>query len=172
MKKKSIKTARNGILLIAHRGNLNGPAVDENKPEYIENAIEAGFHVEIDVRMVDNTLLLGHDAPQYKIPRDWLEDNRDDLWIHAKDKESLMHLSQSPMGYRYFWHSSDEFTLVSNGMVWCHNTNVSLNEKCVIPLIDAETVFTFSLEREWPSAICSDYVAELRRRMREYATTE
>jgi glycerophosphoryl diester phosphodiesterase len=39
--------------LIAHRGNTEGPnPLEENKPEYIEEAIENGFDVEIDIWFV------------------------------------------------------------------------------------------------------------------------
>ena len=45
--------------LIAHRGNIDGPNVnEENKPEYILQAIEKGYFVEIDLWYKDNTCLL------------------------------------------------------------------------------------------------------------------
>ena len=38
------------MLLIAHRGNINGPdKAKENHPDYINKAIEAGYNVEIDI---------------------------------------------------------------------------------------------------------------------------
>ena len=37
------------MILISHRGNLNGPQPEnENKPEYVEIALK-NFNVEIDV---------------------------------------------------------------------------------------------------------------------------
>ena len=60
--------------LIAHRGNTNGIVLEyENKPDYVENAINMGFDVELDVRFKDGKLFLGHDEPQYKLDIDWLE---------------------------------------------------------------------------------------------------
>ena len=36
--------------LYSHRGNLFGPIPErENKPDYIDEAISAGFNVEIDI---------------------------------------------------------------------------------------------------------------------------
>ena len=36
--------------LIAHRGNIDGPNPErENSPEYIEEALKAGYDVEVDV---------------------------------------------------------------------------------------------------------------------------
>jgi len=38
------------IKLIAHRGNRYGTEIEnENKPEYIDQAIQDGFYVEIDI---------------------------------------------------------------------------------------------------------------------------
>ena len=38
------------MILISHRGNIFGPnKKDENKIEYVENALNLGFDVEIDV---------------------------------------------------------------------------------------------------------------------------
>ena len=37
------------MILISHRGNINGCNFEkENTHEYIQQAIDAGFHVEID----------------------------------------------------------------------------------------------------------------------------
>ena len=42
------------MILISHRGNLNGPKPDqENSPNYINNAISKGYNVEIDVWFKD-----------------------------------------------------------------------------------------------------------------------
>ena len=37
------------MILISHRGNLNGTSPFENHPEYIQKALLKGFDVEIDV---------------------------------------------------------------------------------------------------------------------------
>jgi hypothetical protein len=175
MKKKKVTTAWDAITLISHRGNTDGPCGLENHPDYIEAAIDKGYDVEIDVRSVDGRLWLGHDVPQYPTTFEWIHKRSSKLWIHVKDKESLMLLgltAKSLGKWRYFWHATDAFTLTSNGMIWCHDTNVSLNRNCVIPLLDTEAVETFSLEREWPGGICSDYVDELRARIDKYAKTQ
>ena len=54
--------------LISHRGNIDGPQLDkENSPNYINEAIEAGYNVEIDIWFVNNKWYLGHDNPTYEI---------------------------------------------------------------------------------------------------------
>ena len=57
--------------LISHRGNLEGPNPErENHPDYIYEAIQAGYDVEIDIWFVDGKFKLGHDEPQYDFPFD------------------------------------------------------------------------------------------------------
>jgi hypothetical protein len=52
------------MILISHRGNLNGPNPErENHPDYIWEALRAGFEVEIDVWWVEGKFKLGHDEP-------------------------------------------------------------------------------------------------------------
>ena len=48
--------------IISHRGNIKGPLPDqENRPSYIDCAMGSGYDVEIDLRIVDGELWLGHD---------------------------------------------------------------------------------------------------------------
>ena len=64
--------------LISHRGNLEGEnPLLENSPEYIDEAIESGFDVEVDVRCEDHQFYLGHDDPQYYVPMSWLVKRKD-----------------------------------------------------------------------------------------------
>ena len=113
------------MLLISHRGNLNGSSIkDENRPYYIEKAIEKGFDVEIDLWLYQNELFLGHDVPQYPINLDWLRKNDEKLWIHCKNLECLEYMnSYSFMGLNYFYHEKDEATLTSMGYIWCYPDN-------------------------------------------------
>ncbi len=56
--------------LIAHRGNTQGPNPErENSPEYIEEALNAGYDVEVDVwyDCATEKFWLGHDEPQYDV---------------------------------------------------------------------------------------------------------
>ena len=56
------------IYLIAHRGNLTGKNPEkENHPDYIDEAIDCGYDVEIDVWDDSGKLVLGHEVPQYEI---------------------------------------------------------------------------------------------------------
>ena len=77
------------MILIAHRGNYKGRNIErENSPEYVMEALDAGFYAEIDVWFKNKSFYLGHDESQYKIDKDFLEDSR--LWCHAKNIEALL----------------------------------------------------------------------------------
>ena len=81
--------------LIAHRGNINGVnKIKENEPEYILEAIKLKYDCEIDVRLIDNILYLGHDLPSYQIDINFLLNNSTKLWIHCKNYEALGYLIQ------------------------------------------------------------------------------
>ena len=62
---------------ISHRGNLNGPIKKyENHPDYINEALERGLDVEIDVRVKNENFYLGHDFPEHKINEKFLLNNK------------------------------------------------------------------------------------------------
>jgi hypothetical protein len=105
--------------IISHRGNLDGPnPFRENSIDYIEEAISEGFDVEIDLRVEDDGIYLGHDNPQYFITMCWLQKYKDVLWIHCKNREALEKLSTSVIEFNYFWHESDTYTITSKGIGW------------------------------------------------------
>lgn len=107
------------MIIISHRGNLEGVNPSrENSPEYIDEAISAGFDVEVDVRCEDHHFYLGHDEPQYQIPMTWLWKRKDKLWIHCKNLKALDVFSSSPVDFHYFWHDIDRYTLTSKGIGW------------------------------------------------------
>jgi hypothetical protein len=141
------------MLKISHRGNLSGPSPRENHPVYIEEAIYAGFDVEIDIRLIDNQLWLGHDDPQYLISQTFLDRYKDSLWIHCKNLAALEYFIGLKEDYKYFWHEEDSYTLTSNGLIWTY-PGKPVTKRSIIVLKDEElppdtnTVF----------GICSDYV--------------
>ncbi len=69
------------MILISHRGNLNGVIVErENSIDYVEEALSQGFDVEIDVWDIFGSYFLGHDEPKYLVKKDFLK--IDGLWCH------------------------------------------------------------------------------------------
>lgn len=138
------------MILIAHRGNVSGKEVDyENKPEYIDNAIEQGYNVEVDVRVHEGDLYLGHDEPEHPIQEDYLLNSK--IWCHCKDLDALYRLHQ--IGAHYFWHTNEDIILTSRGIMWTFPKKRLLPDSvCVLP----ELGFNGTIEQ--CSGICSDYI--------------
>lgn len=136
--------------IICHRGNQNGPNEEkENNPEYINNAINNGYNVEIDVWLIDNKFFLGHDKPQYEITIDYLIDPK--KWCHAKNIEALHEMLKNK-NIHCFWHQNDDYTITSKGYIWCYPGKKLLkNSICVMPEINNQNVMNCF-------AICTDYV--------------
>ena len=86
-KKKSLN--KHIMILIAHRGNTTGPnPARENTVAYIQEALDKGYHCEIDICKWDGEKFwLGHDEPTEAVDREWLKDNN--LWCHAKSYNAL-----------------------------------------------------------------------------------
>jgi len=137
--------------LISHRGNLNGklPA-NENHPDYIDEAIHAGYDVEVDVWMVNNELFLGHDKPQYKVIYNWLSTRYEHLWIHCKNIEAMEWFNQNR--FNYFWHQTDTVTLTSKNYIWAFPGKQPIkNSIAVLPEIYNDDVSECF-------GVCSDYI--------------
>ena len=105
------------MILISHRGNLNGINSDkENNPSYLLSALNKGFNVEVDVRFENNKFYLGHDFSQFEINKDFLQNKS--VWCHAKTHKALYALHN--INAHYFWHQEDDYTLTSKGFVWVY----------------------------------------------------
>jgi len=156
--------------LIAHRGNIDGSnPSEENNPEYIEEAIENGFDVEVDIWFSTQTkkFFLGHDKPEYQIDVFWLAKNINKLWIHCKNIEALYEFSANMSGYNYFWHDTDKYTLTSKKYIWTY-PGQPYTPKSIMVMPESMKVFpTFETELEDMKAyncygICSDYVGRMK----------
>jgi len=111
------------MILISHRGNLEGKRTNrENHPSYIDEAIEAGYDVEIDVWYVDGKLWLGHDEPQYEVSLEWLGNRSTSLWIHCKNMDALSYFNEyawkKSIQFNYFSHDEDLGVLTSHNYIW------------------------------------------------------
>ena len=105
------------MIIISHRGNLNGVNSDlENTPEAILRSLDLGFDVEVDLRLHNDKLYLGHDEPQYRVDLNFLKQSN--VWVHAKNKE-VVPLLINEKNIHWFWHETDQLTLTSRGYVWC-----------------------------------------------------
>jgi hypothetical protein len=120
--------------LIAHRGNIEGPNPQrENDPEYILEAIDRGYDVEIDV-WGRKQFWLGHDSAQYPCTLSFLMQNKNKLWIHCKNDLALFTLIHFE-SLNIFFHQEDDYTLTSKGYIWTYPKK-SVCEKSVLVLED------------------------------------
>ena len=94
---------------------VNDRKEKENQPDYISQAIQAGFDAEIDIWYQDG-LYLGHDNPEYEIDLDFLFMLHDKLWIHCKNIQALSFLSEIKE-FNTFWHEKDSYALTSKGFI-------------------------------------------------------
>ena len=137
------------MILISHRGNINGsnPKMDNN-PEYIQKALDLGYDVEVDVWSIDKQFYLGHDEPQYKIERSFLQNKK--LWCHAKNIEAFYRMIDDKI--HCFFHDKDKVALTSRGYFWsAFEDEMTRKSICVMP----------PSSRDLPkdiAGVCSDYI--------------
>lgn len=140
------------MILISHRGNIDGAQpTEENKPDYIDQAIHCGFNVEVDIWAVDSDLYLGHDEPQYLVTQNWLNERVDKLWIHCKNIAAIEWF-YTVGTFNYFWHQEDTLTLTSKGHIWAYPGKQPIyNSIAVMPELNKD-VLTKAI------GICSDFI--------------
>ena len=149
------------MILISHRGNIDGNYCEryENSHDYIQNAIDAGYDVEIDVRQwYESGYFLGHDEPLYPVTLDWLLERKDKLWVHAKNFAALQGLIDS--GLRVFFHEKEKHTIINNSnLIWSHALEEA-NHKSIIPLLSNTDIDKWLNRNVY--GICSDFIKRLR----------
>ena len=146
---------------ISHRGNINGVNFEfENNPKYIDSAIDKGYDVEIDIRLNENKLFLGHDEPQYQVSVEWLLERKENLWIHSKDFLSLtllIGLHNNPL--KVFFHQNEDYTIISDLHIWSHNLS-KIDNRCIIPLLSKHEIENWVPTNVY--GVCSDYIQILK----------
>ena len=142
------------MLLISHRGNVNGICAEtENRPDYIQKALDAGYDCEIDVWKNSDGYWLGHDSPTFKIDVGWLIKRKWNLWVHCKNVNAIEDMSRHYLNY--FWHENDKYTMTSKGWVWAYpdsKTSTKYNKTItVLPEWNDTDISEFA-------GVCSDYI--------------
>ena len=117
------------MILISHRGNLDGKCDFENQPQRIDYVLSLGFDVEIDLWVINNEIFLGHDIPEHKINLDWLFLRSKNFWIHCKNLNAIELINSLENKHRlnYFFHDTDFCVLTSKGFIWVFPGHQPLN---------------------------------------------
>ena len=145
------------MILISHRGNIDGKILDrENYPSYIDEAIALEYNVEIDVWMIEGVLFLGHDEPQYGVTQHWLNERCEHLWIHCKNVEAMEWFNMIG-GFNYFWHEEDTMVLTSMNIIWAYPGKQPIQSSiAVMPEIHNDDLSKCV-------GICSDYIVNYKK---------
>tara|TARA_B100000965_G_C19515788_1_gene724160 strand:+ start:650 stop:1117 length:468 start_codon:yes stop_codon:yes gene_type:complete len=147
--------------IIAHRANLYGPDPEkENTLNRINECINLGFDVEIDLWLKNNTFFLGHDEAQNEIDLEQILSLSNKIWIHCKNIQVLENFLNQPYGRQlnFFWHQKDSYTLTSQGFIWAYpGSKLSFHSIFVMPEWIIEKSNLFSLSNHNISGVCSDF---------------
>ena len=146
------------MFFIAHRGNIEGPNPKwENRPDYIQEALDAGYEVEVDIwRTGYGPICLGHDGPDIDVGK--LDLKNEKLWLHCKNIYALRTVQYwSACGLNYFFHENDPCVLTSTGYIWTFpGQELTDNSICVMPEIQDRDKIEYRLPVV--AGICSDYI--------------
>ncbi len=144
-------------IFISHRGNISfsNPS-RENQPTYINEALNLGYHVEIDVWLLGSKYYLGHDKPEYVVSPQLFSHYR--VWSHCKNLAALDALTKNPEA-NCFSHNTDDYVLTSKSYIWCFpNSKTKLTNNCIAALPERTT----SWNLDECAGICSDNIEEFR----------
>lgn len=142
------------MIKIAHRGNYKGTnSKFENTVEYIEDAIAAGYNVEVDAWLLGTDWFLGHDFPKENVDRFFFE--RPEIWTHAKNLVGYVSLYNNPKAHT-FWHNKDDFVFTSKGIKWTRSGVITHDGIMVMPEYGSEILEDINLKIIEPLGVCLD----------------
>lgn len=160
---------------ISHRGNLNGPnSCEENTIVAIQNALNEGYECEIDINGVWDKIdgvYLGHDKLQEYVYISFLENPK--LWVHCKNEQALklmwQHCYLGGKKINYFYHDKDDYTITSNGNIWCYPGKYISGSIAVLPENIEYPLNVFNAYNKYfnVGGICSDQIAFYKRLIKE-----
>jgi len=154
------------VKLIAHRGNYKGANPHlENVPHYLEEALDKGYDIEVDVWGMGENLWLGHDKPKCQI--NYAEGMKlvpnPNVWWHVKNYEALIYLITRWPHLKVFSHESDNYAIVTGGYVWTAHTMFPVPSKKTIVMISepSSLVLKRVFTEDKVLGICCDDFREL-----------
>jgi hypothetical protein len=147
----------------AHRGNLDGRIAErENQPEYIDEAIQQGFGVEVDLWKVGDRIYLGHDEGQYDIDEKWLLSRSFFLLIHAKNREAFDYCLKR--SFHTFWHTDEDYVMTSWGLTVGYPGKLSVGDRFLLAVPERHWENVEDCKPFITYGVLSDYVKTLNTR--------
>lgn len=140
--------------LISHRGNTHYRQSPENSLISIDQALNSGYDVEVDVWNIYGSYFLGHDSPDLLVNKTFLLNEK--LWCHAKNLAALESMLDD--GIHCFWHQEDDFTLTSRGFIWTY-PNKDITSKSVIVCQTLNEYNQYINKNIY--GVCSDFVGAI-----------
>jgi hypothetical protein len=152
------------IKLISHRGNINGVNTErENEQTYLQEAIEAGYDVELDIRRLNHTLWFGHDGPTHMASMAWLLNYKNNLWIHTKNFDAMDFLIEH--NFRVFYHQIEDHVVIGNTRIIWSRAISEASTRSMIPLLSMDDINQVDIKSLNVYAICSDFVQTIKERL-------
>jgi hypothetical protein len=145
--------------LYSHRGNLSGKSRFENEPLFLEDAIAAGFFVEVDLWKMDGKYFLGHDGPEHPVELGRFD--REEVIFHLKNAH-VPPLTKADA----FAIDNDRYVLTLRGRLWTNYGQPAndLSIMCAPDLVGVERPLDDFLREIGPDAygICTDHPVSAR----------
>jgi hypothetical protein len=159
------------MIFISHRGNITGPnPLKENSLDHIYGAINLGFDVEVDLWKVGENFFTGHDKPKEHIdPFTDLPFTK--IWYHCKNKEVLSYFVKNlpNIGFKFFWHETDRYTLVANSLyIWTFPTASLVDRSIFVMPEKSYDDFVKASISESCSGVCSDHIFQIRKEYSDF----
>lgn len=143
------------MLLISHRGNISGRNTErENTPQYIEEALNLGYWVEVDIwEDTRGKLRFGHDCYSGDLVSATFFANPMILF-HCKNFGALRQCKERYL--HFFFHKDDFFTLSSKGWIISHSQNKPASR--TIHMLPEKNGYSKESLKDC-AGICSDFIA-------------
>jgi hypothetical protein len=142
------------MIKIAHRGNYDGRNVDrENTPDYVNEAISAGYNVLVDAWLIDKEWMLGADFPLHKVHLSFFE--RPEVWVRARNLVGYVSLFHNHTAH-VFWQHKDDFTFTSKCIKWANKNILTHDGVMVFPEFNDYYMQMIRLGHLDPLGVCSD----------------
>ena len=137
-------------IYISNRGNLAGKDPnEENKPDYIRNALDKGVCVKTDLWVIKDRTVTGKEHPSIGIDLKYF--NKEKLLIQARNPTALLYLLEE--GYHCFWRESDNLIMTNRNFILSYAG--SIFPKSIIMLPEQNAIVT---NNDY-MGICSDFIS-------------